>query len=118
METFARNLGVKVIHVDASADFLGALTGVNDPEAKRKIIGRLFVEVFQRESAKLASTLAPYSRRCGKQSRSRRKSRSRYGPQVEWPSTELHSMQPVVDAPAWQEAVQTTVLLTVGTAEI
>ena len=55
METFARNLGVKVIHVDASADFLGALTGVNDPEAKRKIIGRLFVEVFQRESAKLAN---------------------------------------------------------------
>ncbi|MCB5191840.1 glutamine-hydrolyzing GMP synthase [Methylobacillus arboreus] len=54
METFAKNLGVKVIHVDASAKFLGDLVGVSDPEAKRKIIGREFVEVFQAESAKLA----------------------------------------------------------------
>ncbi len=54
METFAKNLGVKVIHVDASAKFLGDLAGVSDPEAKRKIIGREFVEVFQQESAKLA----------------------------------------------------------------
>jgi GMP synthase (glutamine-hydrolysing) len=53
METFAKNLGVKVIHVDASAKFLGDLAGVTDPEAKRKIIGREFVEVFQQESAKL-----------------------------------------------------------------
>jgi GMP synthase (glutamine-hydrolysing) len=53
METFARNLGVKVIHVDASAEFMKHLTGVSDPEQKRKIIGREFVEVFQRESAKL-----------------------------------------------------------------
>ena len=53
METFARNLGVKVIHVDASAKFLGDLAGVADPEAKRKIIGREFVHVFQEESAKL-----------------------------------------------------------------
>ena len=53
METFARNLGVKVIHVDASAKFLGDLQGVTDPEHKRKIIGREFVEVFQQESAKL-----------------------------------------------------------------
>ncbi len=53
METFAKNLGVKVIHVDASAKFLGDLVGVSDPEAKRKIIGREFVEVFQQESAKL-----------------------------------------------------------------
>jgi len=53
METFAQNLGVKVIHVDASKDFLHHLTGVTDPEQKRKIIGREFVEVFQRESAKL-----------------------------------------------------------------
>ena len=53
MDTFARNLGVSVIHVDASDEFLGALAGVDDPEAKRKIIGRLFVEVFQREAAKL-----------------------------------------------------------------
>ncbi|HNE17744.1 MAG TPA: glutamine-hydrolyzing GMP synthase, partial [Rhodocyclaceae bacterium] len=50
MDTFARNLGVKVIHVDASAQFLGHLAGVTDPEAKRKIIGREFVEVFQAEA--------------------------------------------------------------------
>jgi GMP synthase (glutamine-hydrolysing) len=53
METFARNLGVKVIHVDAREQFLGHLKGVTDPEQKRKIIGREFIEVFQRESAKL-----------------------------------------------------------------
>ena len=54
METFALNLGVKVIHVDASIEFLHHLAGVSDPEQKRKIIGREFVEVFQRESAKLS----------------------------------------------------------------
>ncbi|MFN6961495.1 MAG: glutamine-hydrolyzing GMP synthase [Rhodocyclaceae bacterium] len=53
MDTFARNLGVKVIHVDASERFLAALTGVTDPEQKRKIIGREFVEVFQLEAKKL-----------------------------------------------------------------
>jgi len=53
MRTFARNLGVKVIHVDAREQFLGHLKGVTDPEQKRKIIGREFVEVFQREAAKL-----------------------------------------------------------------
>src|SRR5574343_1348617 len=53
METFARSLGVKVIHVDASEQFLGHLTGVTDPEQKRKIIGREFVEVFQAEAQKL-----------------------------------------------------------------
>ena len=53
LETFAKNLGVKVIHVDASAEFLKHLKGVTDPEQKRKIIGREFVEVFQREAAKL-----------------------------------------------------------------
>ena len=53
METFAENLGVKVIHVDASAEFMKHLAGVSDPEQKRKIIGREFVEVFQREAEKL-----------------------------------------------------------------
>ena len=53
MQTFARNLGVKVIHVDATAQFLGHLSGVADPEQKRKIIGREFVEVFQAEAGKL-----------------------------------------------------------------
>jgi len=55
MKTFAENLGVKVIHVDASQEFLGQLVGIADPEQKRKIIGRVFVEVFQRESAKLTN---------------------------------------------------------------
>ncbi len=53
MDTFARNLGVRVIHVDASDEFLSALAGVDDPELKRKVIGKLFVDVFQREAAKL-----------------------------------------------------------------
>jgi GMP synthase (glutamine-hydrolysing) len=55
MDTFSRNLGVKVIHVDASEEFLGHLQGITDPEAKRRIIGREFVEVFQREAAKIAN---------------------------------------------------------------
>jgi len=55
MQTFARNMGVKIIHVDASVEFMGQLAGVTDPEAKRKIIGREFVHVFQRESAKIAN---------------------------------------------------------------
>ncbi|PPE70951.1 glutamine-hydrolyzing GMP synthase [Caldimonas thermodepolymerans] len=53
MDMFARNLGVKVVHVDASEQFTGHLKGVADPEAKRKIIGREFVEVFQAEARKL-----------------------------------------------------------------
>ncbi len=53
METFARHMHVKVIHVDAAEDFYRALAGVADPEQKRKIIGRHFVEVFQREAGKV-----------------------------------------------------------------
>jgi GMP synthase (glutamine-hydrolysing) len=53
MQTFARNLGVKVIRVDAAEQFMSALAGVADPEQKRKIIGREFIEVFQAEAAKL-----------------------------------------------------------------
>jgi GMP synthase (glutamine-hydrolysing) len=55
MEMFAGKLHAKVVHVDATAEFMGALAGVADPEAKRKIIGREFVEVFQREAKKLAN---------------------------------------------------------------
>jgi GMP synthase (glutamine-hydrolysing) len=55
METFSRNLGVKILHIDASAEFLKNLQGVTDPETKRRIIGREFVEVFQREAAKISS---------------------------------------------------------------
>ncbi len=54
METFGRNLGVQVIHVDASAEFMGELAGVSDPEAKRKVIGREFVHVFQREAERIS----------------------------------------------------------------
>ena len=54
MEMFAGKLHAKVVHVDASEQFLGHLKGVSDPEQKRKIIGREFVEVFQREAKKLA----------------------------------------------------------------
>jgi GMP synthase (glutamine-hydrolysing) len=53
MHTFAENLGLKVIHVDAGKEFLHHLSGVSEPEQKRKIIGREFVEVFQREAKKL-----------------------------------------------------------------
>ncbi len=53
MKTFADHLGVHVIHVDAADEFLKHLAGVSDPEAKRKIIGREFVEVFQQESEKI-----------------------------------------------------------------
>ncbi|HEV7394568.1 MAG TPA: glutamine-hydrolyzing GMP synthase [Burkholderiales bacterium] len=55
METFARHMHVKVIHVDAADEFYSALAGVSDPEQKRKIIGKHFVEVFQREAAKIAN---------------------------------------------------------------
>ena len=53
MNTFSKNIGLKVIHVDASKTFLKHLSGVTDPEKKRRIIGREFVEVFQQESAKI-----------------------------------------------------------------
>jgi GMP synthase (glutamine-hydrolysing) len=55
MATFAEHMGVKVIRVDAEARFLKALKGVSDPEQKRKIIGNLFIEVFEEEAAKLSS---------------------------------------------------------------
>jgi GMP synthase (glutamine-hydrolysing) len=55
MDMFARNLGVKVIRVDAVDDFMGKLAGVSDPEQKRKVIGKEFVEVFQTESKKLSA---------------------------------------------------------------
>ncbi len=54
MATFAEHLGVRVIRVDAEARFLAALAGIEDPEAKRKIIGRTFVEVFDEEAKKLS----------------------------------------------------------------
>jgi GMP synthase (glutamine-hydrolysing) len=56
MEMFAGKLHARVVHVDASAQFLGQLAGVSEPEAKRKIIGREFVEVFKAEAAKLVAS--------------------------------------------------------------
>jgi len=53
MEMFARNMGVNVIRVDAEDQFLGRLLGEVDPEAKRKIIGNTFIEVFDDEAEKL-----------------------------------------------------------------
>ena len=53
MRMFADNMGVKVIRVDAEKRFLDLLKGESDPEAKRKIIGRTFIEVFDEESTKL-----------------------------------------------------------------
>ncbi|MEY4295528.1 MAG: synthase, partial [Pseudomonadota bacterium] len=53
MDMFVGKLHAKVIRVDAEGQFLGHLAGVSDPEAKRKIIGREFVEVFKAEAAKI-----------------------------------------------------------------
>jgi GMP synthase (glutamine-hydrolysing) len=53
MATFAEHMGVRVIRVDAEQRFLKALEGESDPEKKRKIIGRMFIEVFDEESARL-----------------------------------------------------------------
>ncbi|WP_027967400.1 glutamine-hydrolyzing GMP synthase [Halomonas halocynthiae] len=53
METFAKHMGVKVIRVDAEDLFLGKLKGENDPEAKRKIIGNTFIDVFDEEASKI-----------------------------------------------------------------
>ncbi len=53
METFSKNLELKVIHVDAKREFYKELAGISDPEEKRRIIGREFVVVFQAESEKI-----------------------------------------------------------------
>ena len=56
MHTFADSLGVQVIRVDAGQRFLAALRGQSDPETKRKIIGGLFIEVFEQQARKLRDT--------------------------------------------------------------
>ncbi|MEX2162730.1 MAG: glutamine-hydrolyzing GMP synthase [Sulfuricaulis sp.] len=53
MDTFARHMGVKVARVMAEDRFLAALKGVSDPEQKRKIIGGIFIEVFEEQAAKI-----------------------------------------------------------------
>ncbi|MGI9251573.1 MAG: glutamine-hydrolyzing GMP synthase [Pseudohongiellaceae bacterium] len=54
MATFARNMGIKVIRVDVEDRFLNKLTGITDPEQKRKIIGNTFIEVFDEQAASMA----------------------------------------------------------------
>ena len=55
METFSQHMGVNVIRVDSEQRYLEALAGVTDPEDKRKIIGNLFIKIFEEESAKLSN---------------------------------------------------------------
>ena len=54
-ETFEKNMGLKLVVVDAVDRFMGELAGITDPEQKRKTIGRVFVEIFQEEAQKLTS---------------------------------------------------------------
>ena len=54
MATFAEHMGVRVIRVDAEERFLTALKGIDEPEQKRKIIGNMFIEVFEEEASKLS----------------------------------------------------------------
>ena len=56
MAMFAQNMGIKVIRVDAEDEFLNGLAGVSDPEAKRKVIGKTFIDIFDREATKLATS--------------------------------------------------------------
>lgn len=53
MEMFGDHFGLNIVHVEGEQRFLDALAGESDPEAKRKIIGRVFVEVFDEEALKL-----------------------------------------------------------------
>ena len=53
METFAKHMGIKVIRVNAEERYMKKLSGVNDPEEKRKIIGREFIAIFEEEAKKL-----------------------------------------------------------------
>jgi len=53
MDTFAQHMQAKVVHIDASEQFYSALKGIGDPEEKRKIIGKLFVDVFQEQAKKI-----------------------------------------------------------------
>lgn len=54
MQTFGAHFGIQIVRVDAAALFFDALKGITDPEKKRKVIGKLFIEVFQTEAKKLA----------------------------------------------------------------
>ena len=53
LETFRKNMKVKVVHVDATENFLGALAGITDPEQKRRVIGEEFIRLFEEQAAGL-----------------------------------------------------------------
>jgi GMP synthase (glutamine-hydrolysing) len=55
LELFRGHYNIPLVHVDASATFLGALAGATDPEVKRKTIGKLFIDVFEAEAKKIAN---------------------------------------------------------------
>lgn len=55
VQMFGQHFGIDLIHVDAAADFYAALKGVEDPEAKRKVIGKVFIDVFANQAKKLTS---------------------------------------------------------------
>jgi GMP synthase (glutamine-hydrolysing) len=55
MQTFGKHFGIKVIHVQAASRFYQALAGVTDPEAKRKVIGQLFVELFDEQASLISA---------------------------------------------------------------
>ena len=57
MATFAQNMGVKVIRVNGEERFLHALAGVTDPEQKRRIIGNLFINIFEEEAARITDAI-------------------------------------------------------------
>jgi len=52
-ELFREHYNIPLVHVDASKEFLGELAGISDPETKRKTIGRVFIEIFDREAGKI-----------------------------------------------------------------
>ena len=57
MATFAENMGVKVIRINAEDRFLHALSGETDPEEKRRIIGNLFIDIFEEEAARITDAI-------------------------------------------------------------
>ncbi len=72
MDTFAKHLGIRVIRVDAADRFFAALGTEDDPERKRKIIGRLFIEVFEEEARRLEGSAGSPRARSTRTSSSRR----------------------------------------------
>ena len=53
ISTFKKNMGIKVLRVNAEYEFLDKLKGISDPEEKRKIIGNIFIKIFEKEAKKL-----------------------------------------------------------------